>query len=171
MRKIKTIGIIAAAAVLLAAITGATALAVHGGTGTVNCQKPATTWKGNQGDTKPGDFYAKFLDKLVTAGTITQADATAVENALKAAMTNGQRPDLKTVLAGLVSAGTITQDKATAIENAMKPQGQLGGGTMMNGFLDKLVTAGTITQADATAVENALKAAMTNGQRRTSKPF
>ena len=98
MRKIKTIGIVAAAVVLAAAITGGTALAVTSGTGNQSCQKPTTSWKGSQRDTKPGDLYTKFLDKLVTAGTITQADATAVENALKAATTSGQKPDLKTVL-------------------------------------------------------------------------
>ena len=55
------------------------------------------------------DKFKTKLAELVTAGTITTNDQTAIETALSSAKGN-----FKTVLADLVTAGTITSDKETA---------------------------------------------------------
>ncbi|SPF53728.1 conserved hypothetical protein [Candidatus Desulfosporosinus infrequens] len=93
------------------------------------------------------------LDSLVTAGTITQAQETAIQTAMSTAT---KSPDgFKTALDGLVTAGTITQVQETAIETAMTSargnfnRGHNGG---LKTALDSLVTAGTITQAQETAI-------------------
>jgi hypothetical protein len=74
------------------------------------------------------------LDNLVTAGTITQDQETAIQTALTPSSdgTTSQRHDftqgIKEKLDGLVSAGTITQDQANAIQTALTPSGN-GTGT------------------------------------------
>lgn len=67
---------------------------------------------------------------LITAGTITQADADAIKAAMDSARESGKT--MKEVLAGLVTAGTITQAKADAVLAAAPadngkggPQGQM----------------------------------------------
>ena len=78
------------------------------------------------------------LGTLVANGTLTQAQATAIEHALVAyrqahwpptsGWTNGQPPilastgPLDTVLHGLVKDGTLTQSQATALETAVTTQ-------------------------------------------------
>lgn len=65
------------------------------------------------------------LDNLVTAGTITQNQATAIQSAFQAggksiqsSGTYTNRP--KNPLDSLVAAGTITQDQEDAIQNAFE---------------------------------------------------
>ena len=130
-------------------------------------------------------FTTKLAD-LVTAGTITSTQETAIETAL----TSG-KGDFKTALADLVTAGTITSTQETAIETALAKQDDFNVGNNQNitttaavfvadttnnaptpqddfGFngrnnqnistttLDDLVTAGTITSTQETAIETAL---------------
>ncbi|MFL0198043.1 hypothetical protein ACJDU8_21115, partial [Clostridium sp. WILCCON 0269] len=59
------------------------------------------------------------LDKLVTAGTITSAQETAITSAIKTAGESGTKTNFKTVLDNLVTAGTITSAQETAITSAM----------------------------------------------------
>ncbi len=69
------------------------------------------------------------LNNLVSNGTISQDQATAIQNALTLNNSNvtydsNGRPSggrLEDKLKALVSAGTITQDQETTIENALKP--------------------------------------------------
>jgi hypothetical protein len=83
----------------------------------------------------------QHLASLVTAGTITQAQADAITAAFKAAKpaagtakpatppTDAERlAKHKAVLAPLVSAGTITQAQADAVIAAMPARGPRGGG-------------------------------------------
>jgi competence protein ComGC len=99
------------------------------------------------------------LDNLVTAGTITQDQETAIENVLTPSSegtSTSQKHDfaqgIKTKLDSLVSAGTITQDQETAVITEL--QSRTGGNSKSK--LDGLVSAGTITQDQETAIENAL---------------
>ena len=89
------------------------------------------------------------LNSLVTAGTITQADATAVKAALKAA--RSQQTEIRAehksaraaVLAKLVAAGTITAAVAELIQAG-------------NGELRSAMQAGTVTYAQLAAVRAAM---------------
>ena len=68
--------------------------------------------------TKSPDGFKTALDSLVTAGTITQAQETAIETAMTSAKGNfnrGHNSGFKTALDSLVTAGTITQAQETAI--------------------------------------------------------
>ncbi|MBP2033289.1 competence protein ComGC [Clostridium algifaecis] len=65
-----------------------------------------------------------FLDSLVTAGTITKDQETAIQNLLKPNKDANVGKEkfanfLKTKLDTLVTAGTITQDQETAIINSL----------------------------------------------------
>ena len=131
----------------------------------------------------PTDNMKSNLDKLVTAGTITQDQETNVLNAMKQEQTDrkaemakvknmtaadrtayfqskktGEKTDF---LSNLVTAGTLTQDQATAIKNVLHkgPGGKGHDGKEFGGNpegmktqFDKLVTAGTITQTDETNI-------------------
>lgn len=132
---------------------------------------------GGQQGMGPGNGFASQLASLVTAGTITQAQADAVEAALKPA--EGETPGIdsstdpstmmETKLAALVEAGTITQAQEEAILEALQPPaGSNGQGGMMGGgqggdpaktALDKLVSAGTITSDLEETILAALKPA------------
>jgi competence protein ComGC len=64
------------------------------------------------------------LISLVTAGTITSAQETAIETALTAKDNNKDEKHengIKTQLNALVTAGTITSGQETAIEAALTP--------------------------------------------------
>jgi hypothetical protein len=67
------------------------------------------------------------LASLVTAGTITADDQTAIETALTS--TNG---NFKTALDGLVTAGTITSDQETSIETALSSRTGFNTNTLNN---------------------------------------
>lgn len=91
------------------------------------------------------------LAALVTAGTITQADATAVSTALRAAhdagrttMQHDHQAEHKAVLDSLVAKGTITQAQADAMAAADR------------GGMRTLIANGTITQAQADAMRAAM---------------
>jgi hypothetical protein len=95
----------------------------------------------------PAPASGSPLATLMANGTLTQAQATAIQNALVAyrqahwppttGWSNGQPPvlasngPLDTVLAGLVKDGTLTQAQATALENAVTTQvgSRFAGGT------------------------------------------
>jgi len=101
------------------------------------------------------------MEKLVTAGTITQVQADAV---LKV-YTPGERKDVKqgerkSPLDELVTAGTITQDQSDAVSEAIKAGREAKKTT--EGVLEELVTAGTITQAQSDAVAKIF----TSGERK-----
>ena len=66
-----------------------------------------------------GDFTTALTD-LVTAGTITSTQETAIETALaqKGGFNDGEHKDMfKTDLADLVTSGTITSDEANCYRN------------------------------------------------------
>lgn len=81
---------------------------------------------------------------LVTDGTLTQAQATAVKDAMRAA--HEAKKDAE--LAALVSAGTITKTQADALKAA---EGERGG-------MRALIADGTFTMAQAQALRDAMKA-------------
>lgn len=130
----------------------------------------------------PTDMMKTELDKLVTAGTITQDQETTILNKAteeqterKAEMdkvknmTEAERQtyfeskkttEKTSFLSSLVTDGTLTQTQADTIKNAM-PQGPGGKGDGKHGGmssekiktqLDTLVTAGTITQDEETKI-------------------
>lgn len=102
------------------------------------------------GKAAAGAKAAGPLNSLVTAGTITEADATAVKAALKAAAKSQQaeiRAEHKSaqaaVLAKLVAAGTITAAVAELIQAG-------------NSELRSALQAGTVTYAQLAAVRAAM---------------
>lgn len=106
----------------------------------------------DHGGGKPaaGAKAAGPLNSLVTAGTITEAEATAVKTALKAAAKSQQaeiRAEHKSaqaaVLAKLVAAGTITAAVAELIQAG-------------NSELRSALQAGTVTYAQLAAVRAAM---------------
>jgi len=96
------------------------------------------------------------LADLVTAGTITSTEETAIETAITSA--NG---NITTALANLVTAGTITSTQETAIKTALAKQGGEHK-DMFTAKLADLVTAGTITADEETAIETAITSANGN---------
>ena len=107
------------------------------------------------------------LNALVSAGTITQDQATAIQSAFEASSKNIQasgtytnRP--KNPLESLVSAGTITKEQETAVKGAfdssMKPGRAEGKDSTAT--LDSLVAAGTITQAQEDSIQDSFESAM-----------
>jgi hypothetical protein len=92
------------------------------------------------------------LSSLVTAGTITQAQATSIKDAMIAARTANRAAHDRveaTTISGLVSRGTLTQAQADAITSADGRQG-----------MRSLVTSGLITRELARQVHTDVKAAM-----------
>lgn len=115
------------------------------------------------GQSMGGNGFASQLASLVTAGTITQAQANAVEAALKPAQ--GETPGTSTIetkLDALVEAGTITEAQEEAILEAMQAHtdgsqtGQQSQGNPVETALTALVTAGTITQDVADTIIDAI---------------
>lgn len=116
-------------------------------------------------------IYKSALEKLVSEGTITQAQADAI-TASKAskeckdgnitssaehknhmqdrASNTAQREKQKNHFCNLVSEGTITQVQLDAIQEAMKAARDSG--KTMSDVLTELVSAETITQAQADAI-------------------
>ena len=151
----------------------------------------ATAGSASAAGTHNGEGKAP-LSSLVTAGTLTQAQAAAVKDAMiashaarKAAHDNAQA----SALSGLVSAGTLSQAQADAIASTDGRQGLRGlitSGVITRelarevhaafragmdaaamkpaAVLDSLVSAGTITQAQADAIE-AARPTRTHGPR------
>jgi competence protein ComGC len=81
--------------------------------------------KSNQEESKNTNTGKSPLDSLVSAGTITQAQADAIDNTFKALMENNKQgkdytSNTKTnPLDSLVTAGTITQEQEDAIQSAL----------------------------------------------------
>ena len=133
--------------------------------------------------------HAGHLASLVTAGTITQAQADAVETATRTALGAAKTAKRNAGLAALVANNTITQAmadaaKATAADATGKPgRPDLSSWTVAQrdalrawrdanpvdavavraAALAKLVTAGTITQTQSDAIAAAYAAAPTKG--------
>jgi len=124
----KLVAALAAGAILAG---GGTAAALAAGTAQA---APSATTVAASATTAP--FVCAPLTSLVDSGTITEAQATAVQNALFQYM-SAHRPafgsgdtapalqpngPVTTVLAQLVKDGTITQAQATAITNVVQQQ-------------------------------------------------
>lgn len=101
--------------------------------------------KGRFGEEKRG---GGAVSSLVTAGTITQAQADAFKSAMKTKLDAKFAIKLNTVLVDLVSKSTLTQAKADAVKSAS---------TNKRAIRD-LVAAGTITSAEAKSIHSALHA-------------
>ena len=102
--------------------------------------------KGRHGDGKRGGGRA--VTSLVTAGTITQAQADAFKADMKTKLDAKFAIKLNNVLTDLVSKSTLTQAKADAVKASSKTKKDLR----------DLVNAGTITSTEATAIKTALRA-------------
>lgn len=118
----------------LIATTSSAAFAQHGGGG----KDPWGIKHGGGG----------AVTSLVTAGTITQAQADAVKAAMKTKIDAKFATKLNTVLTDLVSKSTLTQAKADAVKAASKTKKDLR----------DLVTAGTINSAEAKSIRTSLHA-------------
>jgi len=125
----------------------------------------------NPGDKKGGHgtqgTCQSPFSSLVTAGTITQAQADAIQKAMEPA--KGSDKTMKSVLDSLVTAGTITQAQEDAIVKAVPARddkafsardGKGGPAGMYNKGIASLVSSGTITQTQADKVAAALKTAL-----------
>jgi Spy/CpxP family protein refolding chaperone len=93
------------------------------------------------------------ISTLVTDGTLTKAQATAIHEALKAERSSDREAReaemaaaRDAVLAELVTKGTLTQAQADAIKAADR------------GGMRELIAGGTVTRTDLAAVRDALKA-------------
>ena len=102
--------------------------------------------KGRHGVGKRGGGGA--VTSLVTAGTISQAQADAFKTAMKTKLDAKFAIKLNTVLTDLVSKSTLTQAKADAVKASSKNKKDLR----------DLVNAGTITTTEAKAIKTALRA-------------
>ena len=96
------------------------------------------------------------IEKLVTAGTITQAQADVVAKVFKPGERKGIADKVrKNPIEELVTAGTITQVQADAVCTAVKSGREAKKSTET--VLTELVTAGTITQAQADPIAKVFK--------------
>ena len=159
MRNVKSIVILTAMATLLS-----TAGAYANQTSRTTLPTQNYLSRVQSGTTQGG--MVNSLDSLVTAGTITQAQADAIQTAMEAAKPTGgpgnggeHKGGFASVLDSLVTEGTITQAEEDAIQTALKavkPSDSVSA-------LDALVSAGTITQAQADAIQTAIEAAKPTG--------
>jgi len=124
------------------------------GTLVVSGMIPVFAAEDGQSTDMQGGRENKSLTALVTAGTITSDQETAIEAALKTGWTSKEKPSDS--LAALVTSGTITADQEKAVETALSSHEMFG-----SSKLDALVTAGTITADQKTAVESAMQSART----------
>jgi competence protein ComGC len=102
----------------------------------------------------PSDMFKTALASLVTAGTITSNQQSAIETAISTA-----NVDIKTALSSLVTAGTITSDQLSSIENSFIPKDQNNSEDFADVFksaLSTLVAAGTITSDQQSSIETAI---------------
>ena len=137
-------------------VTGATTAFAANGTGAGNFARGGQPAKVDFA--QAGTQVKTALDKLVTAGTITQAQEEAVLKLYTPGegMKGGPQGERKNPMDELVTAGTITQAQLDAIESAMK-SGMESKQTMED-ILSGLVTAGTLTQAQVDAIQQAMPA-------------
>ncbi len=127
-----------------------------------------------------GARLSDVLDGLVTAGTITAAQQTAIEDAVTAAREAARAdraagatghdgphgPVLSDVLADLVTKGTISAAQQTAIEDAVEAARL----APITAFLDTQVTAGTIDTSEKAAILAAIETAQTAAAPGTGGP-
>lgn len=175
---------IAASGLLIAALAASETPAFA--TGTSNAGKVAGHSRHIDG---PGKHNRGPLAVLVTAGTITQLQADAVETATRTAMQTAQATKFNAALAALIANNTITQQladgaKASAAANLGKharpdlstwteaqrtalhtwlDANQVDRAAIGNAVIAKLVTAGTVTQAQADAINAVFAAAPAKG--------
>jgi len=127
-----------------------------GGTSTASAQTQAAATAAPQAAGQMGDpsaMFTKQLDALVTKGTITSAQESAVATALKNSM--------PTAPSGAGSSGTQPTPGTQPSAGATPPSGAgTGPSGMFTTALDKLVKAGTITSAQETAIVSALSSGM-----------
>lgn len=193
MNKILTAVI--AGGVLVSAGTAAFAASTSSSsTGTNTTRKEARMNKENK-----SDMMKTELDKLVTAGTITEAQKTAILDKVSQqqserqaemdkvkSMTEAERQtyfeskkttEKTDLLSSLVTDGTLTQAQADTIKSAL-PQGHGGKGNKRGGGmssekiktqLDTLVTAGTITQDEEDKIISYMTAKQTERQTEMDK--
>lgn len=99
----------------------------HDGRGSKS-NKSADGTKTGRTDSR-GSHKGRVVSAAVTSGTITQAQADAVNAAIKASTLApstsdaGRRTKYTSILAPLVSAGTVTQAQADALVNAIVTDG------------------------------------------------
>ena len=101
--------------------------------------------KGRHGEGKRG---GGAVTSLVTAGTLTQAQADSFKAAMKTKLDAKFATKLNTVLTDLVSKSTLTQAKADSVKSASKNKKDIR----------DLVNAGIITAAEAKSIHTALRA-------------
>ena len=101
--------------------------------------------KGRHGEGKRG---GGAVTSLVTAGTLTQAQADSFKAAMKTRLDAKFATKLNTVLTDLVGKSTLTQAKADAVKSASKTKKDIR----------DLVDAGTITASEAKSIHTALRA-------------
>lgn len=166
----KIITAVIAGGVLLS--TGSYVFAKSNVSGTTGAHKKAQEARMNKKN--PTDNMKSELDKLVTAGTITQDQETNIINAMKQEQTDrkAEMDKIKNMteaerksyfeskkaaektdfLNKLVTAGTLTQDQADAVRNVIhQGPGRREGRSnpeRLKTQLDTLVKAGTITQTE-----------------------
>lgn len=108
------------------------------------------THSSSGGSTTSGGTRGGAVSSLVTNGTLTQAQSTAVRDAMRAA----QEAQKDAALAATVTAGTITQAQADAFKAAA------GNKSAMR----TLITNGVFTLEQAQALRTSLKATLAAGR-------
>ena len=122
-----------------------TALVVTGLVATSATSAFAHDGKGKWGR---GQHGGGAVNSLVTAGTITQAQADTFSAAMKTKLDAKFATKLNTVLTDLVSKSSITKAKADSIKSASSSK---------RGLRD-LVRAGTVTSVEANLIRDGLRA-------------
>lgn len=154
---------------------GITALSIGALAGVANATG-ATHQGGNKGDGP--------VSSLVAAGTLTQEQATAVGDALKAARESSRTAHLTAlVTAGtitraqadsladrggmreLVQSGGMTREEAMALRDAIRSADKPDMDGQFESVMNKLVAAGTITQTQADSIIAARPADRPDGEK------
>lgn len=154
--KKKLTGVVLAGVLTVAGATSAFAADVPNSNQPVKADKSAKYEQFRKIDiTKMSTTIKSAIDGLVSAGTITQAQADAVTKAYTPGEGREMRGKevrqvfLRNPMDALVTAGTITQAQADAINSAMKSIRESK--KTAEDVLKELVSAGTITQTQSDA--------------------
>lgn len=119
-------------------------------------------------DTSSSNTQSGILDSLVSDGTISPDQKTAIQSAFQAArqqLSGTYGTKHVNPLDNLVSSGTITKNQENAIKDAFKasrPSNQPETNSVADitdNTLDSLVSSGLITQDQANTIENSLTSA------------
>ncbi len=166
MKKAK---ILSAALALAVTVSGAAALTAqaYAGDGMAAQVKRASAFASKElGGRNTAESAETRLSGLVTAGTITEEQKSAILSAIKETQKyqNGranEKGGMKNPLSSLVEAGTITEEQSKSVVQAiMSAMKENKGSFDASTVLESLVTAGTITSDQATAIKAALESAM-----------